>query len=133
METLEKEPEIETKLEPETETPEIAPDAVKTEPMEAEENTAEVKTEPVEGETLTAEVKTEAMEAEENTAEVKTEPNEEEPNKVPELKIEPPSELNDLNQSLENLTADAGVNVQPAFPTLSTASIKINITSQVFD
>ena len=67
------------------------------------------------------------MEAEENTAEVKTEPNEEEP-KVPELRIEPPSEL---NESLENLTADAGVNVQPAFPTLSTASIKINITSQV--
>merc|ERR1712083_370947 len=48
---------------------------------------------------------------------------------VPEVKVEPPTEetTDEMNTSLGNLTADAGVTQPPSFPSVG---IKITITSQ---
>merc|ERR1719266_2568078 len=70
--------------------------------------------------------KEESMEA---TPELQDEKSQE-ASEVPEVKVEPPAEetIDEMNTSLGNLTADAGVTSAPSFPSVG---IKITITSQV--
>lgn len=132
------EADVSMEIKPKSEDPESkATKSEETEKMEEEKPEIPVKSEPME----TNEAETEAEEVSkgesENVPEIKVEAPEnenseeknsedsEETKENEEVKDEP---LKDLDQSLENLTADAGVTAPPSF---NLANIKINITSQV--
>ena len=134
MDVGEEAPEVPAPSAEENETP------VKAEPMEQDpsENPSEepAAVEPTATEDpMIKEVKDEPMdetpkeESMEATPELQDEKSQE-ASEVPEVKVEPPAEetIDEMNTSLGNLTADAGVTSAPSFPSVG---IKITITSQV--
>ena len=107
-----------------SETPPEEPSTVEPSASTAEDAAKEIKDEPMDEITP----KEESLEA---TPEVQDdEKSQEASSEVPEVKVEPPTEetTDEMNTSLGNLTADAGVTSAPSFPSVG---IKITITSQV--
>lgn len=105
---------------------------VKTEPME-EEPSEKPEVEPVtfEESAVKLEVKTEPLDEtpKEESIEVTPEVSDEksqDTSEIPEVKVEPPEDkTEEMNTSLGNLTADAGVLDAPSFPSVG---IKVNLT-----
>ena len=106
-----------------SEIPSEEPSTVEPSASTAEDAAKEIKDEPMDEITP----KEESLEA---TPEVQDEKSQEVSSEVPEVKVEPPTEetTDEMNTSLGNLTADAGVTQPPSFPSVG---IKITITSQV--